>query len=64
MRCGCGYEYSVLDSIPKWGESRKKPEEKFIQIYSEHDFDLGGYAQVGLYACPKCSTVQMSKYGG
>lgn len=59
----CGYSYGYDGTImnPLKAIERK---DRFIQIYTDHDFDIGGDGGgVGLYACPKCGTIIMNKWG-
>lgn len=53
----CGYKYSFDDK-----DFEEK--ERFIEIFTDQGFyESGDQNFVRLYACPKCGTVIMSKWG-
>lgn len=65
MKCICGYERREDYVDPE--ESINLDGEKFISIngsfHTTEEYGYGGEHEVrcNLYACPKCSTVQMEK---
>ena len=53
----CGYNYDVI-------EGDVKEEDRFIRVLiAGHEFNADCLSVVDLFACPKCGTVIMGKWG-
>lgn len=60
MKCVCGYERQYGFGNPL----EKKGDEEFIYIEGMFEIrqDYSNNRKVKMYACPKCNTVQMSRW--
>lgn len=63
-KCLCGYEYE--DEYDQKGRNIIKGDEEFISIDGHftitktEKWEADRTLKVGIYACPKCNTIQMS----